>query len=435
VAYLSQLGGKDIMVEPFLATAKIYYSISTDAPHVYGEATALAVLGHALGRSVVHSIQPDFVYHNVYCLLVGESTYARKTTAQRLGKKYYDSSRWLPNEFSPESFLQILSKQPEGIVWLGEFSKLMKGIKGHGYMATFAECLNDMFDCPDKYERKLTDKKGEESLFTITNAYPSMHSTITPKVLHQQIDSEMFDGGLMARWLVIHGEAHPKPRGRLPLHVSDYSQMLRQVINRVMELDKSDTVFMMSDEALKYYNDVVEKTFQNDRFKGTRAFCGRYEGYVVSLSDLYWLSEAIGNAYDDFCLGQISKLVELNKYIKLEETISDKAKYVTNSTNLLITQKRHVQQAFEFVLPCLEYVQELSNYVDMDRPTAKLRDYLKKREGVVEYSDAMRMTNLNASQMKEAITTLQERSEILYTPIRKFDKNHKEYGVRAYTWK
>jgi len=65
---------------------------------------------------------------------------------------------------------------------------------------------------------------------------------------------------------------------------------------------------MMSDEALKYYNDVIEKTFQSDRFSGTRAFCGRYENYVVSLSDLYWLSEAIGNCWTDFVTGQIREL-------------------------------------------------------------------------------------------------------------------------------
>jgi hypothetical protein len=62
------------MPESFIDLAKIYYGISTDAPEVYGEGTFLTVLGHALGRSVVHSIQPDFVYHNIYCLLDGESS-------------------------------------------------------------------------------------------------------------------------------------------------------------------------------------------------------------------------------------------------------------------------------------------------------------------------------------------------------------------------
>jgi hypothetical protein len=53
------------MPESFIDLAKIYYGISTDAPEVYGEGTFLTVLGHALGRSV---------YHNIYCLLDGESS-------------------------------------------------------------------------------------------------------------------------------------------------------------------------------------------------------------------------------------------------------------------------------------------------------------------------------------------------------------------------
>jgi len=424
------------MPESFVDLAKIYYGISTDAPEVYGEATFLTVLGHALGRKVVHSIQPDFVYHNIYCLLDGESTYARKTTAQRLAKKCYNNRRWLKNEYSPEAFLQALAEKPEGIVWLGEFSKLLKGIKGHGYMSTFSETMNDMFDCPDMYERELTRKKNEKSVFTIKDAYPSMHSTITPKVLQERLTSEMFEGGMMARWLVVHGDAKPKPRGRLLLKVMDYYLMLRQGINQLLKIDKSNTVFMMSDEALKYYNDVVEKTFQSDKFSGTRAFCGRYENYVVSIADLYWLSEAIGNCWDKFVTGEIRELDKLNKFIKLDESILEKTKYCSNLSNLLITQKRHVEQAFNFVLPCLEYVQELANYVDMDRPTAKLRTFLKKRSGQkVEYSVAMRGTALNAKEMETAVETLSKRREILYTPIKKRDKNGKEYGVQAYMWK
>ena len=74
--------------------------------------------------------------------------------------------------------------------------------------------------------------------------------------------------------------------------------------------------------------------------------------------------------------------------------------------------------------------------MDMDRPTAKLRNFLKKRSGKkVEYSVAMRGTALNAKEMETAVDTLQKRREILYTPIKKRDKNGKEYGVQAYMWK
>jgi hypothetical protein len=144
----------------YIDLAKTYFHLSSDAPPRYGEATALSILGHGIGRETIHMIQPKAVYHNSNVLLDGESTISRKTTTQELGQTFYDRDRWLPNETSPEKLIVNLSSKPEGYVWLGEFSKLLKGIKGNGYMATMAETYNDLFNCPARIERDLMKGKA-----------------------------------------------------------------------------------------------------------------------------------------------------------------------------------------------------------------------------------------------------------------------------------
>ena len=181
-----------------------------------------------------------------------------------------------------------------------------------------------------------------------------MHSTITPEVLQEQINSEMFNGGLMARWLVIFDTPKTKPRERLPLKVLEYHKIIKSQIDFILNINKENTVFMLSDEALKYYNDVVEPTFQSEKYSNTRAFCGRYEGYVASIADLYYLSEALGNVWGKYeGYPNIKELRTLADYVKTDEKITDRARYSPDSYGVLNTQKRHVQKAFEFVAPCM----------------------------------------------------------------------------------
>jgi hypothetical protein len=421
----------------FIGLARDYYKYSTDAPPQYGEGTALFTLGHALGYDAVHLIKPKQRHHNMYLLLDGESTFSRKTTSQELGKDIYSDTRWLPNEMSPEAQVEVMANQPEGVVWMGEFSRLLKGINGKGYMAGFAELFNDLFTCPSRWSRKL---RGKENEFIINKPYLSLHSTITPTVLKEQMTVEMFEGGLMARWLIVHGEAHPQPIGRLTPDALRLNNSLRNILDRILDMDRS-VQFEMSDEALKFYNDTVEKTFQSEEFKCTGAFAGRYEGYVITLADLYLVSEAIGVFLEKGkSLSKILRLVELLELLELEEKISEKnnfnipKNYTNFSNRRIIVQSRHVKQAYNFVLPCLKYVKDLSMYVNLGKAVARLREYVKKNKAV-SHSQAMRGTGIDANQLTLAANTLNQRDEIFIETITlQSKKRNRKYQTMLYKW-
>jgi hypothetical protein len=425
----------------FINVAKDFFRYSTDAPEAYGEATALSILGHAVGREVVNLIQPGVVYHNGYFNLVGPSTKSRKTTVQKLGQKIYEQDRWLPNESSPEKLLANLSEKPEGFMWMGEFSKLLKGINGRGYMATMAEDLNNLFDCPDLYKRELMKESYE-----IKGAYLSCHTTITPEVLKENTSREMFDGGLFPRWLFVKGEPCPKPRGKLIPDTLKLYEILKGIVDGILEMEK-DVCFELSEEALKYFNEEIEeKVIYSEKYAPVGAFAGRYENYIIAFADLYLISDAIDRAMNNEksiaemkmseminCLiegrrllsrsGNLDNLDNLVLYNickeeKEENTKLTKGKKLPKLPKLLslpefkcIVPKEYVERAFNFVKPCLDFVLELAEYIDMDKPTARAREYIRNK-GQVSRVEIMTNTNLNKDKLDLALDTLMERKEV-----------------------
>jgi len=425
----------------FINLGKKYFAYSTDAPIEFGEGTLLSILGHAVGRETFHLIQPGAVFHNSYILLNGPSTVSRKTTAQELGQKIYNMERWLPNEVSPEKMIVNLSEKPEGLMWMGELSKMLKGISGHGYMATMAETYNDLFTCPERYVRDLM--KGT---YTVENAYLNLHSTITPKVLKENMTSEMFNGGLMPRWLIIEPKPHPQPRGRLNDDIFEIYGVLRGVVDNILRM-KKDVCFEMDDEALAYYNKIEEDIIYNEKYRDIGAFAGRYENYIIAFADLYLISDAIDYVNQGNKLlteyTKLSDLVRLGNLVRLvnssKKTNVTKANKLPKSTNYLtmpkykcIVTKEYVERAFDFVKPCLDTVKELAIYVDMDKPLAKTREYIKKHERTSRVN-LLRNTNLDADKLDKAIGTLIDRQEIKVDLVSNVTNPNRK--SRYYVWR
>jgi len=84
------------------------------------------------------------------------------------------------------------------------------------------------------------------------------------------------------------------------------------------------------------------------------------------------------------------------------------------------------------VQPCLDYVVDLANYVEMDKPTAKLREYMKRVKRS-SHSETMRNINLNSKQMEIARETLIERKEI-EVKQEKYQKHGRQYERPIYKW-
>jgi hypothetical protein len=429
--------------------SKSYIRYSTDAPIEFGEVMAIQTLGFALGPDVVNRIQPKALYHNSYSVFVGQSTFARKDTVQELlGETIVPIECHLPKSGSPEAFLEEMCEHNSGFQFAGEWSRELKGIKTGSYLATFAELKNDLVK-PRRYRKRLVSKGGNKREFIVDKPYLCINTTITPEVLKECVTTEMMDGGYFARHIVVSGEIKPRKRERLQQEAIDIKKRLCEEWLFVDGLDKSNCVFELSDEALKYYNDVVEEEIKSEEFSKIRSSAGRYLDYIITFADILLVSEALGELIEHDRT-HISMLVELVTLVKLVN--NNIVKYSnptnginpTNPTNLLtdengvqvmVAQKRHVEEAWRILKKCLYNALEIANYVDMEKPLARIRNYLMKHQGKkVAHSVALRNTNVTAKQFEEAIKTLKQRDEVVSSTIKYMTKKGKLNGKQAYIY-
>jgi len=351
----------------------------------------------------------------------------RKDTSQQLGKNIYPYERCLPRETSPEQFVVDMSEQSERFQWLGEFTGLLKGITGTGYMARFVELYNDLHGCPKKFLRRLRKKKTDQSEFLIENAYLSINSTVTPEMLKQFLTEEMIEGGFLARWLLIYGEPHPRPRGRLHADAVRINENLRHILTAILGMEKDETYFVFGDEALGRYQAIEEEAYK--KYEKVLPFVGRYLNYLVSFADILLVSDAIGVSNEKgtspYSYKQLKQLIQLKSFIQLDNINKTvKEEYSGESclnlysiiksskrSNYLIVSREYVDRAWDIIERCLEFALSIVDYVELDKPVAKLMDYLRKVKKS-SHSRAMQYTHLNAKQMELAVQTLVQMDRI-----------------------
>jgi len=362
---------------------------------------------------------------------VGKSTLSRKSTTQGFGKEIYPFGRQAPNETSPEQFIVELSERSELFQFLGEFTSLIKGITSKGYMARFVEIYNDIHGCPNIYVRKLRERKGAENEFIIKNAYFSANSTVTPEMLKEHLTIEIMYGGFLPRWLLVPGVPKPRPRGRLDPNAFKLEENIKSVLVGIIRMEK-DVKFVFSDEALSRYQVIEEVVYR--KYGKVLPFAGRYLNYVVSFADILLVSDAIGVCMDEikslYDFQQLEQLISLKSLIQLDkvnnrifekfsgEVVSDKwlsnyyssINYINRSKHIIVV-KEYVDRAWEIIKQCLDYVETLVDYVELDKPIARVMDYLRK-EKTASRSKVLQYTHINSKQMELAEETLRQRGDI-----------------------
>jgi hypothetical protein len=120
-------------------------------------------------------------------------------------------------------------------------------------------------------------------------------------------------------------------------------------------------------------------------------------------------------------------MVELVKLVELVENIkTTKLTKPTNSTNVtnftneevLVVQKRHVEEAWRVLKKCTRSATEIINYVDMGKDLARVMEIIKRRyPEKIGHSDALRLSNLKAKDFCIAVGTLIQREEVAVTEI------------------
>ena len=399
---------------------EMYHNIRTDAPKAFATLEGCQMIGHLMGRKCYNLIQPDAVYHNMYLALIGESTISRKSTSQRIGREVFPRSLCRPDESSPEQFLVELSDHPQYFKWYGEFSYLLKGIKGNSWMSRMAEVMNHIFDCPRTYTKTLRARQGEPTVFHIENAYLSFNTTCTPDMMEKHLDAEAMVGGFLPRFLLNEGDANPRPRRRLDPQFNLFQTRLDNLFHQLYRLAADGVVFELTDDALKRYNEIEVILFKH---KNILPFAGRYLNYIISIADILLVSDAFGDYVIepfDKNYNKLLKLDNLVKLYKLDKLINTNNIYNTNFTNFtsIPVDKVYIDRAYEIIKPCLIYAKKLVEFVDVFLPYAKVKKQIIKHNDI-EHSVLQRNTHLRPFEIVEAIKMLEEENYITIEVVSK----------------
>jgi hypothetical protein len=389
----------------------LYCKMRTDADVIFHNFMYLQALGHSIGKNSTCNMIPDKEYHNLYILLVGDSFFGRKGVSQDLGMKLYPLDHILPNEFSPEQFIDILSKRPQSVLALGEFSKILKMCKsGKGYLAPIIELWNDLY----RYNRPCYIRDTKNGGVVIVNEpYLSINSTCTEEVLKKYMEIEMLQGGFMGRFVVVPGKTTKRPRRLLPQIVPKLELFFRQYF---LELNKfmcnHPVEFIFTEESFKRLNEIEDELYNETMIT---AVTGRYGQTIISLADLLAFDEYMSNISIISDISNVSDIsdiscAEIGSPVDLflqNFTNTTNFTNITNFTKIINVDVKFVDQAYEMIKPCINLVRKLKDYCESDVPVSKLREFMLKVENHrAKRSDFMKLCNMTKEDTNRAEDTM-----------------------------
>lgn len=414
------------MMSSFIDKMVEYYSLRSDGDPLFMKFATAQLLGFLLGKNSYVDVTPDTEQLNFYTLFVAESYYGRKNVAQDIIKDFYPMDKILPNETSSEKFISNLEKNPDGIWFAGEFSKILKHInKGH-YLSDIAETLNDIYN----YKYPVYRREIMKQEYQIEAPFPQFNSTLTHDVIREQVSTEMMGGGLFGRMLLVPGKASnaEKGRSRIPEQALTMKSVLQSIVDTIYthDIHKKGVHFVFSSEALEELNRIEKKLARN---KTIRAVAGRYGQAIIKLSAITHFSRLLSVNNSKISIisnnSNSSKLRPARR--KYDITTITINTIFTNNTILTISLE-DLKEAFDMVKPCIEYAEMLYDFVSMNKKhIIKVREYVKENHPVTK-SDVSRYCNLDAMQLKGAEDTLWGSQDILR--IVKFQRIKKN-GTKA----
>lgn len=233
------------MSQNFIKDYRAWGSGLTDAPPMYHYMGAISAISTVLGNQVWVQYGSQKLYPNLYILLLGPSSAYRKTTSINMAKKIVakvNPDKILPNEFSYEALLDILSRRPQGTFYYSEFHTLA-GLLSKDYMAGTKAFLADIYDSPPVYERKT---KGYE--IKLENPCLSILSASTQAWFLKGLQEEDFMSGFLARFVILSEMEKLKsiawPRGSDTVQENDLVRQLKAISELKGEMNVSTQVKM-----------------------------------------------------------------------------------------------------------------------------------------------------------------------------------------------
>jgi len=244
-----------------------YCETLTDAPRIYKEESAFDILSSIIGRRIYLQWGEDRIFPNIYKIYIGKSTAYRKSTMQKIQKRFVENiigfDSLLANRFSYEGLISFIENQSHVISYFDEFANLYEVLK-KSYTLSPEAFLTEVFECPDmKSEGALVSKN-----IILKNVFINIIGATTESWLLKNMNESSVRGGFLPRFLFVWAK---EKENTMPIPSEpDKSQrgLLLGHLKGIMELvgDGDPVPMVMSSEAKNVYvrfHDLLERKYLN----------------------------------------------------------------------------------------------------------------------------------------------------------------------------
>jgi len=254
----------------------------TDAPEEFLEAGALSCLSAAVGRNIQLN---NRIHANLWLVLLGESSIARKSTAVGLARTLCEQAGipTFPDRITPESFYESLAINSQGLFALGELGGWL-GSLARNYATGLKQDMAELYDCPNEFRRIRKDTKGRVKEFRIKRPYITIISASTSEWFEDNISESDTGGGFLPRFNYVIGTS------REPYPIPPKLIIPDDLINEIKNISKCSGNITMDKGSLAY--DTYTSWFNDFRLKAKTAnktlipFAVRLETVALKISVL-----------------------------------------------------------------------------------------------------------------------------------------------------
>ncbi len=244
-----------------------YCETLTDAPRIYKEESAFDILSSIIGRRIYLQWGEDRIYPNIYKIYIGKSTAYRKSTMQKIQKRFVENiigfDSLLANRFSYEGLIAYIEKQSHVISYFDEFANLYE-ILMKNYTLSPEAFLTEVFECPDlKREGALVSKN-----IILKDVFINIIGATTESWFLKNMNEQSIRGGFLPRFLFVWAK---NKESTMPIPSEpDKSQrgLLLGRLKGIMELvgDGGSVPMVISREAKNVYvrfHDLLDRNYLN----------------------------------------------------------------------------------------------------------------------------------------------------------------------------
>ena len=275
-----------------IQTYMTYTGKFSESPPVFHLATYFQTIACLVGRSRYIVQGEDHIYPNLYTLVVAPSSLHKKTSSIRLLKKWLNRLQamkgFMGQVGSPEGLFGALQENGgSAVCFYSEAGQLLAQASSKKYMGDILEMLNDLYDCPDFYRKRLSSgpKTANNVCFNLIGA--SQLDSLTKHVRESDLLS-----GFLPRFAVVFDDRLQPHMVRRPAPDTKLQNKIAAHLNEIRKTCQESAPMDLTGNAWDYF-----ESWGNDRYVQAviappqiQPMYGRLEAHALKLAIIIHLS-------------------------------------------------------------------------------------------------------------------------------------------------